>query len=60
MPGMPVNAATICIYTVTQFSGAFVGAILARLACKKHYDEHEGPAEILGTFSTGPEIRSYG
>ncbi|EEZ91528.1 MIP/aquaporin family protein [Mobiluncus mulieris] len=60
VPGVPVNAATICTYIVAQFLGAFVGAILAWLVYKKHYDEHENPAEILGTFSTGPEIRSYG
>lgn len=60
MPGIPVNLATICTYIVAQFLGAFVGAVLAWLVYKKQYDEHENQAEILGTFCTGPEIRSYG
>ena len=27
---------------------------------KKHYDQEQDQALILGTFATGPEIRSYG
>ena len=45
---------------VAQFLGAIVGAILAWAAFKQHYDEHEDQGEILGTFATGPAIRSYG
>lgn len=60
MPGIPVNATTTCIYIVAQMLGAFVGSLLAWLVYKKHYDAHEEPAEILGTFSTAPGIRAYG
>jgi len=60
MPGIPINAATTCTYVVAQFLGAIVGAILAWAAFKQHYDEHEDQGEILGTFATGPAIRSYG
>lgn len=38
--------------------GAFVGAVIAWLAYKQHYDEDCDPALKLGTFATGPEIRS--
>ena len=60
MPGIPINAATTCTYVVAPFLGAIVGAILAWAAFKQHYDEHEDQGEILGTFATGPAIRSYG
>lgn len=60
MPGIPVDATTTTIYIVAQMLGGFVGSALAWLAYKKHYDEHEDAAEILGTFSTAPAIRSYG
>ena len=40
--------------------GAFIGAVLAWLVYKNHYDEEKDPGTILGTFSTGPEIRSKG
>ena len=60
MPGIPINAATTCTYVVAQFLGAIVGAMLAWAAFKQHYDEHEDQGEILGTFATGPAIRSYG
>ena len=34
--------------------------MLAWLAYKNHYDQETDPGTILGTFSTGPEIRSKG
>lgn len=37
-----------------------IGALLAWAVYKKHYDEEKEAGNILGTFSTGPEIRSYG
>ncbi|MCI7551445.1 MAG: aquaporin family protein [Actinomycetaceae bacterium] len=60
MPGIPITGASIAVYIVAQMLGAFVGSLLAWLAYKKHYDAHENAAEILGTFSTGPAIKSYG
>lgn len=58
MPGIPVNATNICVYIVAQMLGAMVGAGLAWLTYRNHYDAHENQAEILGTFATGPEIRN--
>lgn len=58
VPGVAVNATNILVYVGAQTLGAFVGAIIAWLAYKQHYDEHENQAEILGTFATGPEIRN--
>lgn len=60
MPGIPVTVETTLIYIAAQFAGAIVGAVIAWLAFKQHYDAHENQAEILGTFCTAPEIRSYG
>ncbi|KGF05575.1 MIP/aquaporin family protein [Arcanobacterium sp. S3PF19] len=59
MPGIAVTGASVAVYIAAQFTGAFVGAVLAWLAFKQHYDAHEDSAEILGTFSTGPAIRGY-
>ena len=39
--------------------GAILGAVLAFLAYKKHFDEDADPATKLAVFSTGPAIRSY-
>jgi len=38
--------------------GAFLGAVVAWLAYRKQYDAATEP--VLGTFSTGPTIASYG
>lgn len=48
------------LYIVAQVLGAMIGAFLVWLAFKKHFDEEENAGTILGVFSTGPEIRSYG
>lgn len=58
VPGVAVNFANTMVYIVAQFAGAFVGAVVAWLSYKQHYDAHENKAEILGTFATGPEIRN--
>lgn len=60
LPEIPATFATVSVYLIAQMIGAFIGAALAWLAYYKHYDAEENPALILGTFSTGPEIRSYG
>lgn len=52
--------ANVPAYLLGQMSGAILGAVVAYLAYKQHYDAGEDPAAKLGTFSTGPEIRSYG
>lgn len=58
-PGVAVNAGTTIAYLGGQMLGAMIGAFLAWAAYKKHYDAETEPGNILGTFSTGPEIRSY-
>lgn len=46
-------------YIVAQLIGAFLGAVLAWLAYKKHFDQEAEPGIKLAVFSTGPELRSY-
>ncbi len=43
-----------------EMVGAFLGAIIAWLAFKQHFDLEEDPGKKLAVFSTGPAIRSYG
>ncbi|UVI37107.1 MIP/aquaporin family protein [Brevibacterium spongiae] len=58
--GIPVNFVNTVAYLAAELIGAMLGAFLAWAVYKKHYDEEKDPGSILGTFSTGPEIRSYG
>ncbi len=58
-PGVEANAGNALLYVVAQLIGAFLGATLAFLAYKKHFDMDADPAVKLGVFSTGPELRSY-
>lgn len=60
VPGIPVDAASISVYLVAQLIAAFIGAVLAWAAYKKQYNAAENQGAILASFSTGPEIRSYG
>ena len=48
------------IYFGAELLGAFIGAVLAWLAFKQHFDAEEDPGKKLGVFSTGPAIRNYG
>jgi glycerol uptake facilitator protein len=48
------------IYWGSELLGAFIGAVLAWLAFKQHFDAEEDPGKKLGVFSTGPAIRNYG
>jgi glycerol uptake facilitator protein len=53
------NVSNMFMYFGAELLGAFIGAVLAFLAYKKHFDL-DAPAEIkLAVFSTGPEVRSY-
>jgi glycerol uptake facilitator protein len=49
----------LLVYFGAELLGAFLGAVLAYLAYKKHFDEDADPATKLAVFSTGPAIRSY-
>ncbi|MGO3210014.1 MAG: MIP/aquaporin family protein, partial [Brachybacterium sp.] len=59
-PGIPMTFGTTITYFVAELIGAFLGAVLAWLAYKNHYDQETDAGTILGTFSTGAEIRSRG
>jgi glycerol uptake facilitator protein len=59
-PDIPVTLGTTLAYLAAEMIGAFLGAVLAWLTYKNHYDQETDPGAILGTFSTGPEIRSRG
>jgi glycerol uptake facilitator protein len=45
-------------YILAQTAGAFVGGIIVWLTYYQHYDQEEDAGTILGTFSTGSEIRN--
>ncbi|MGY5765214.1 MIP/aquaporin family protein [Brachybacterium sp. DNPG3] len=59
-PGIAVTAGNTIAYLAAELIGAFLGAVLAWVAYKKQYDDEVDAGTILGTFSTGPAIRSYG
>ncbi|XCB29481.1 MIP/aquaporin family protein [Arcanobacterium hippocoleae] len=58
VPGVEITIASTLVYIAAQLLGALLGAILAWLTYRTHYDAHDNQAEILGTFATGPEIRN--
>ena len=54
-----LSAADIATYISAQCVGAFLGAVLAWAAYKKHFDDPEADeGSKLGVFSTGPGIAS--
>jgi glycerol uptake facilitator protein len=57
-PGIDVTVASTLTYLVAQLIGAFLGATLAWLAYKQHFDSTAEPEAQLGVFSTGPAIRN--
>ncbi|WP_309075534.1 MIP/aquaporin family protein [Paenarthrobacter sp.] len=57
-PGVPVDFASTLTYFGAELLGAFLGAVVCWLAYKQHFDEEPLAANKLGTFSTGPAIRS--
>jgi glycerol uptake facilitator protein len=59
-PGVDVSVGSTLVYLAAEFLGAFLGAVLAWLAYKEHFDQTEEPKAQLGVFSTGPAIRNYG
>jgi glycerol uptake facilitator protein len=54
-----VTFASTMVYLGGELVGAFLGAVLAWVCYKQHFDEVADPAVKLGVFSTGPAIRSY-
>ncbi|AMM32798.1 glycerol transporter [Sinomonas atrocyanea] len=57
-PGVKVDVASTLTYFGGELLGAFLGAVVCWLAYKQHFDHEQDPANKLGTFSTGPAIRS--
>ncbi len=47
------------MYFGAQLIGAIIGAVLAFLAYKGHFDEEAAPETKLAVFATGPALRSY-
>ncbi|MDR2895928.1 MAG: aquaporin family protein [Propionibacteriaceae bacterium] len=58
VPGVPVNAGVICIYILAQLLGAIVGAVLCYLTFFKQYNMQQDAGAKLGTFATGPAVKS--
>ncbi|MEI4271589.1 MIP/aquaporin family protein [Klenkia sp. LSe6-5] len=58
-PGVDITLASTLTYFAGELVGAFIGAVLAWLAFRKHYEAETDPGTILGTFSTSPAIKSY-
>jgi glycerol uptake facilitator protein len=55
-PGVPITIGSTLTYFAGELVGAMLGAVLAWLAFRKHYEAETDPGTILGTFSTGPAI----
>jgi len=59
-PGIAPGFGAMLVYFAAQMLGAFIGAVLAWVAYKKHFDLDADPGIKLAVFSTGPAVRSYG
>ena len=57
-PGVAITIASTLVYFAGELLGAFLGAVLAFLAYRAHYNDPEAAGTQLGTFSTGPAIKS--
>ncbi|MFG1792824.1 MIP/aquaporin family protein [Nocardia sp. NPDC049149] len=58
-PGVSITVATTLAYVLGQLVGAFLGANLAYVVYKRHFDEETDEAKKLSVFATGPAIRSF-
>jgi glycerol uptake facilitator protein len=57
-PGVDITIASTLVYFAAELIGAFLGAVLAWAAYRAHYNDPEAAGTQLGTFSTGPAIKS--
>src|SRR5829696_1064634 len=57
-PGVDKDFGSTLVYLAAEFLGAFLGAVLAWLAYRQHFDETEDAPTKLAVFSTGPAIRN--
>ena len=53
-----VTVGSTLVYLGSELLGAFLGAVLAWAAYRAHYNDPEAAGTQLGTFSTGPQIKS--
>jgi glycerol uptake facilitator protein len=58
-PGVDVTFGSTLVYLAGEMVGAFLGAVLAWLSYREHFDATDDPALQLAVFSTGPAIRNY-
>ena len=58
-PGVNVTFGSTLVYLAGEMVGAFLGAVLAWLSYREHFDATDDPALQLAVFSTGPAIRNY-
>lgn len=49
---------TVGLYVVAQMLGAMTGSFMTWLHFRNHYNQTEDVSAVLGTFSTGPAIKS--
>ncbi|WP_239676058.1 MIP/aquaporin family protein [Natronosporangium hydrolyticum] len=59
-PGVDITIGSTFTYFGGEFLGAFIGAVVAFFAYRKHFEAEEDETKKLAVFSTGPELRSYG
>ncbi len=57
-PGVDVDVLSTLVYLAGEMVGAFLGAVLAWLAYRQHFDDTEDAGAQLAVFSTGPAIRN--
>jgi glycerol uptake facilitator protein len=53
-----VNVVNTIGYLGAELIGAFIGAVLAWMAYKNHFEQQADPGVKLAVFATGPEIRN--
>ena len=56
--GVDVSFGSTLVYLAAQLIGAFVGAVVAWLAYRQHFDDTDDAGAQLAVFSTGPAIRN--
>ncbi|WP_062992387.1 MIP/aquaporin family protein [Nocardia anaemiae] len=57
-PGIGISVISTIAYLGGQMAGAFLGANLAYLAYKRHFDAETDEDKKLAVFATGPAIRA--
>lgn len=58
-PDVDITFASTVVYLAGEMVGAFLGAIVAFLAYRNHFQAEADEGKKLAVFSTGPAIRNY-